>query len=69
MFSKLSPFPINREKYKTIDEKKTNKIKYKEYSAVLNSLQFAEQLVKANKDLQERKSGDKTINSNPLKID
>jgi hypothetical protein len=21
MFSKLSPFPINREKYKTIDEK------------------------------------------------
>ena len=39
--------------------KKTNKIKYKEYSAVLNSLQFAEQLVKANKDLQERKSGDK----------
>ena len=49
--------------------KKTNKIKYNEYSAVLNSLQFAEQLVKANKDLQERKSGDKTINSNPLKID
>ena len=39
--------------------KKTNKTKYKEYSAVLNSLQFAEQLVKANKDLQERKSGDK----------
>ena len=47
----------------------TNKVKYREYTAILNSLQLAEQLVKANKDMKERKSENKTMHFSPLKAD